>query len=123
MKQEIKSSDWPAFFQRLAKQEAGALVKLETFGTDGIKTVQVESAEFESLLFDQTAGCNDIITLRFRNNREIVHEIVEPIRIALHPSGGQGDFNPLEIIAENGVFIITFHPAIHSQLLDELKTA
>src|SRR5271168_819247 len=99
MKQEIESSDWPAFCQRLAKQEVGAMVKLETIGTDGIKTVQVAGAEFESLLFDQTDGCNDIITLRLRDHREIVHEIVEPFRITLHPSGGNGDFNPLEIVA------------------------
>ncbi len=120
MTHEIKDVDWPAFCQRLTKQRIGAMVKLETIGPDGIKTGQVANAIFERMTFDQTDACNNVITLRLRDNRERAHEILEPLQITLHPSGTPGDFNPLRIAAENGIFIITFHPAIHAQILNEL---
>ena len=119
---EIKSSDWPAFCQRLSQQRAGAMVKLETIESNGIKTERVASAAFQSMVFDKTDACNDVITLRLRSNKEIVHEIVDPIQITLRPSGAHGDFNPLQIAAENGICIITFHPAIHAQMLGDVKT-
>src|SRR4051812_2210051 len=106
MIREIKSSDWPAFCQRLTLQRVGAMVKLETIESDGIKTERIASAAFESMVFDRTDACNDVITLCLRSNREIVHEILDPIRITLHPSEAPGDFNPLQIAAENGVTII-----------------
>jgi hypothetical protein len=117
---EIKSSDWPAFCQRLSQQRAGAMVKLETIESNGIKTERVASASFQSLVLDQTDACNDVITLRLRSTREIVHKILDPIHITLYPSGESGDFNPLQIAAENGITIITLHPAIHAQMLGDL---
>ena len=122
MTREIKDADWPAFCQQLTKQRVGAMVKLETIGSDGIKTGQVANAALESMVFDQTEACSNVISLRLRDHRESVHEILEPLQITLHPSGTPGDFNPLRIAAENGIFIITFHPAIHAQMLDDLKT-
>jgi len=117
---EIKSSDWPTFCQRLTQQRAGATVKLETIASDGVKTEQVASALFESLVFDNTDACNDVITLRLRSTREIVHEIIDPIRLTLHPSGKLDSFNLLQIAAENGLTTITLHPAIHAQMLSEV---
>jgi len=73
-------------------------------------------------VFDKSDACNDVITLRLRSTREIVHEILDPIRITLHPSRESGDFNPLQIAAENGITIITLHPAIHAQMLGDLET-
>jgi hypothetical protein len=122
MTREIKDADWPAFCQQLTEQRVGAMVKLETIGSDGIKTAQVANAPLESMVFDQTGACNNVITLRLRDNHESVHEIREPLQVTLHPSGTPGDFNPLRIAAENGIFIITLHPAIHTQLLDKLQT-
>jgi len=98
------------------------MVKLSVIESNGIKTERVAGAAFQSLVFDKTSGCNDAITLRLGDSREIVCEIIDPIRITLHPSGASGDFNPLQIAAENGVFIITFHPALHAQMLRDLKT-
>jgi hypothetical protein len=119
---EIKSSDWPAFCQRLTQQRAGAMVKLEIIESNGIKTEHAASAAFQSMVFDKTDACNDVITLRLKSTREIVHEILDPIQITLHPSGGSVDFNPLQIVAESGTTIITLHPAIHAQMLADLST-
>ncbi len=118
---EIKNVDWPAFCERLTQQRVGAMVKLETIESNGIKTERIASAAFQSMVFDKTDACNDVITLRLRSNQEIVHEIVDPLRITLHPSGAHADFNPLQIAAENGTFIITFHPAIHAQMLEDVN--
>lgn len=119
---EIKSSDWPAFCRKVTEQQADAMVKLETIEPNGVKTEQFANATFQSLVFDQTDACNDVITLRLRNTREMVHEILDPVQITLHPSGGIVDFNRLQIKAENGISIITMHPAIHMQLLNDFKS-
>lgn len=93
------------------------MVKLETIGPDGVKTERAASAVFQSMTFDKTDACNDVITLRLQSTSEIVHEVIDPIQITLHPSGG-GDFNPLQIVAENGITILTLHPAIHAEMLE-----
>jgi hypothetical protein len=122
-KHEINSSDWPVFCQRVSEQRAGAIVKLELFELNGVKARQIESATFQSMVFDGADGCNNVITFRLRDGREIVHEILDPIQIRLNPSEASGDFNPLEIKAENGMTTVTFHPAIHEQMLVGLRTA
>ena len=98
------------------------MVKLETIEPDGIKTERFANATFLSLVLDQTDACNDVITLRLKNSREIVHEILDPIQITLYSSGGIDDFNRLQIKAENGISIITMHPSIHAQMLKDFKT-
>jgi hypothetical protein len=62
-------------------------------------------------------ACNDLIIVRLKNHTQIVHEILEPFRITLHHADGIGNFNPLQIAAENGMSILTLHPAIHAQML------
>jgi Family of unknown function (DUF5335) len=121
MTQEIKNTDWPAFCEQLTRQRAGAVVKLEIIESNGVKTERAANATFEGMVFDKTDACNDVITLRLRSDQEIVYEIVDPIRITLQPSGAPGDFNPLQIAAENGTCILTFHPAIHTQMLGNVK--
>lgn len=121
MTREIKSGDWPAFCQLLTQQRAGATVKLEVIEPDGVKSELAASAAFQGMTFDKTDGCNDIITIRLRAAREIVHQLVEPIQILLQPSGAGGDFNPMQIEAESGVVFLTFHPAIHTKMLEGLK--
>jgi hypothetical protein len=121
MTREINSADWPEFCQRLTQQRANATVKLETVEPDGIKNELVAGATFQSVAFTKSDGCSDSMTLRVRGAREIVHEIVEPIQVRLHPSGTHGDFNTLQIEAESGMLFLTFHPAIHEQMLAGLK--
>jgi hypothetical protein len=121
MKQEIKNSEWPAFCRLLNRQLAGATVKLEVIEPDEVKTELVANATFQSMAFDKSDSCSDTITLRLRATREIVHEIIEPVKMLLLPSGAAGDFNQLQIEAESGVVFITFHPAIHEKMLEGLK--
>ena len=115
---EVNNTDWPAFCQRLTQQRAGALVKLETIEPNGTKTERVASATLQSMVFDKSDTCNDVITLRLKNTRDIVHEILDPIQLTLHSSGDSDGFNPLQIVAENGTTILTLHPAIHAPVLE-----
>jgi hypothetical protein len=122
MMQEIHSRDWPTFCERVSQQRAGGMVKLEVVDANGNATEQVTSAEFQSMVFAKNDACTDVITLRLRSVREIVHEIVDPIRIELHASGGSGDFNPIRFEAESGTNLVTLHPAIHAKMLEGLRT-
>lgn len=120
MIREIKSTDWPDFCRRITQKLFGAMVKLEVIAPDGIKSETAANATFQGLEFDSSDSCNDTITLRVRGHREIVHQMIDPIHVRLHPSETPGDFNPLQIEAEGGVTIITLHPAIHAQMLEGL---
>jgi hypothetical protein len=71
-------------------------------------------------VFEKTEACSDVIILRLRNAREIVHRIVEPIHIKLQSSGAD-DFNQIQIEAESGVTFLTIHPVIHPQMLADLR--
>jgi len=117
MLHEIKFTNWPAFCQRLSEQRAGATVKLETIDLNGIRSELVASAEFQSIVFSKADACNDLIIVRLKNHSQIVHEILDPFRITLHAADGSGNFNPLQIAAENGITLLTLHPAIHAQML------
>ena len=119
---EINSHDWPAFCRRITEQRAAATVKLEAIGPDGIKTGLVDGGALQSMTFDGSDPCNDLIILRVRQTREITHEILDPIQIRLLPSGTPGDFNPIEIVAENGTTLITLTPSVHARMLEGFKT-
>jgi hypothetical protein len=121
MIREINSSDWPAFCKNLSQQHSGATVKLEVIETDGVKSELAANAVFQSMSLNKADSCSDTITLRLRTAREVVREIIEPIKMLLHPSGKDGDFNQLQIEAESGVILISFHPAIHADMLKGLK--
>lgn len=119
---EINSHNWPAFCRLVTNQRAGATVKLDVIGSDGLKTGVSANAILESMVFNATDGCSDNIILRVRDTRELIHEIIEPIVIRLSPSKGSVDFNSINIEAENGITILTIHPAIHPQMLEALET-
>ena len=117
----IDNHDWPAFCQRVTEQRATALVKVEVIESDGIKIEKAVNASLQSMTFDSTDPCNDFIILRFKNTREIAHEMLAPIQIRLHRSATSSDFNTIEIEAENGITTITLSPSIHLQMLEGLK--
>jgi hypothetical protein len=122
MIREINSKDWPEFCKRLTHELKGATVKLETTKPDGLKETLATEATFQGIAFEQVDGCSDAITLRVRAEREIVHQMLDPIHVQLRASAaGAGDFNMLQIGSESGVTIITLHPAVHAKMLDGLK--
>jgi hypothetical protein len=119
---EISNSDWPAFCQRLTAERADATVKMEIVEPGDAKSELVSNAIFQSIVFNKTDGCSDGITVRVRGDREVVHEIIEPITIRLQSSGASNDYNCVQIEAESGVTLITIHPPLHSQMLEGFKS-
>ena len=121
--QEINSRDWDDFCRRISQQRQGAMTTIEMIGPDGIKTEKAGSATLESMVLDTHGTCNSVISIRVRNNREITHEIIDPIRVMLKQTGEQGEFNSVQIEAENGTTLLAFHPAIHARMLEGLRVS
>ena len=119
---EIDSHDWPIFCQRLTEQRDGATVKLEVVGSNGLRIEKAANATLQSMVFEATDSCSDLITLRLVNPAEIIHEIIEPIQITLQSSGNTSELNLITIEAESGITLITLHPAIQVQMLEGFKS-
>ena len=121
MIREIDTHHWSEFCQRLNREERGALLTIEVIAPDGAKTRNTGRLIFEEMKFDTSDPCSDILSVRARDSREITHVMVEPTHIALLETENRGTFNPVIIQAANGTTKLTFHPAIHEQLLEEAE--
>jgi hypothetical protein len=113
---DIKSNDWPAFFQRLTEHRAGAAVVLEVVEPNGRKTEHGANMILQSMVFRAKNACSDVIALSLRGP-ELVHEILDPIQVLLRASGTSGEFNVIQIEGENGVTNIKLSPAIRPDML------
>lgn len=120
---EIDSKDWDHFCQRVSEERQGATVRVEAIEPDGLRIEKVGNSTLESIAFDARNQCNDVISLRLRNGREITYDIVDPVHILLEETSHAGDFNPVRIDGENGSTFLTFHPAIHEQMLQGLRVS
>jgi hypothetical protein len=118
---EIKSKDWNTFCQRLNEFERGATVDIVWLerASNAERPIAIK-AEFEKISFDKRDGCSDQITVHAGGESETRHEIVEPIQILLRASGQDGNFNAVEIQAEEGTTFLKFHPVIHAKWVDGL---
>lgn len=121
MKREINSNDWADFCKRVTRERKGALITVETIFPDGDKREQAANVTLEGMDFDTSNGCNDMIHLRVRDEREVAIEIIDPRHIILEESQAGGGFNPIQIDGENGTTFVTFRPAIHGDMLSGLK--
>jgi hypothetical protein len=119
--QEIDTSDWLKFCQRLNHEQQGSVVSIEVLERDGIQSGKGRDLRFQSVAFDTRGDCNNIIRVHAGDGSEVKHEIIEPIHIRLREADEHGTFNPVTIEAESGITFLTFHPALHAQILDGLK--
>jgi hypothetical protein len=117
---ELRSTSWSDFCQRVSRQQNGGTLNIEVVEPDG-RTVETASGViFDRMALDTSGGCSNVISVQGTNEREVNHQIIEPIHILLRESSDRGDYNPVEIQAENGKTLLTFHPAIHEELLKGL---
>ena len=114
---EIKSNDWQAFCQRVTEQRNGAAVELEIVEPDGRKTEHSANMILHSMVFGAKNACCDVIALSLRGPKELIHEILDPIQVLLRASRTAGDFNLIQIEAENGITNLKLHPAISMDML------
>lgn len=121
MKREINTNDWADFCRRITQERRGALVSIATIFPDGEKRERVDNATLESLEFDTTDACLDVLRLRVKTGREDAFDVIDPRHIILEETQTRGDFNPIQIDGENGTTFLTVHPAIHAETLQGLK--
>src|SRR3954466_626774 len=116
---EIPNRSWDAFCRRISELRNQALLTIEVVGSDGQRREIARNVPLQKLSFQQTDGCNDQIALDFGEpgTRPATHLIIEPIQILLRPAES-GSYNPMEIDAENGTTLLTFHPAVRADFLE-----
>ena len=121
---EIPSKDWEAFCRRISELRHEATVTIEQLRPDGQRDEVARHLPLQQIKFELSAGCSDQlrIDLGATGEKPVSHLITEPIHIILRPSEG-GSFNPLEIDAESGTTLLTFHPAIRADFINDLMTA
>jgi Family of unknown function (DUF5335) len=121
---EIRTQDWNTFCQRLNEVERGATVDIHWIDRASQREQDIaRAAEFQEITFGQRNGCSDQVVIRAgaEGGKETRHEIVEPIRIRLRESGGDGNYNGVAIEAEEGTTLLTFHPLLRAGALQGVK--
>ena len=120
---EIESKDWQAFCRQVTRYCKGGLISIELIGANGLKTELVRDLLLKDILLHAPNPCNDVISVRARGGREVLHEVIDPIHVLLWETVGGNDFNPIQIDGENGTTLLTLHPAVHAQMLEGMKSA
>ena len=115
--QEIRSEDWAGFCEKFTEANRGSLVIVEKVERDGIPGDVARDLPLETMAFDKTDACSDIITISVGRvgERRIDHSVIEPIRLLLTKT--KEGRKVLQIEAENGMTLVTFHSGRFS--LDE----
>jgi hypothetical protein len=118
---EIPSKRWEKFFERINDLRRQALLTVEVF-RDGQKEQIARELPLQKIELDRSDGCSDRVALHLgiASQRPMTPLIIEPIHIVLR-STENGSFNPLEIDAESGVTLVTFHPALRPDILQGIE--
>jgi hypothetical protein len=119
---EIQSKDWDAICERINNLRQQALLTVEVLHPDGRRDQVARDVPLQSMVFDRSDACYDHIALNLgpASQRPMTHLIVQPIHITLKPAEN-GSFNPMQIEAESGVTLLTFHPALRPDFLRGLQ--
>ena len=114
-KQEIQSEDWCDFCEKFTDANRGSLLTVEVVERDGIQSDIARDSPLEKMTFDKTDACSDIITISLGpvGERRINHFVIEPIHLLLTKT--KEGSKRLQIEAENGTTIVTFHSGRFSQ--------
>ena len=119
---EIQSEDWEAICNRISELRQQALLTIEVVRPDGRRDELARDVPLQSIVLDRSDACNDRISLNVgaQAHKPLTHVIVQPIHIRLRP-GENGSFNPMQIEAESGTTVLTFHPALRPDILQGLR--
>jgi hypothetical protein len=118
--QEIESTKWEAFCKKFLELNRGTLMTVNHVALGGQSSEVVRDMPLTGVRME-SSGCNNSIFLNFSQagRREITHEIIEPIHIALR-EGNEGH-KGLQIDAENGATIVLFHSGRVNELLQGIS--
>jgi hypothetical protein len=108
--QHIHSEDWRELCEQFTEFNRGSLLTIETIGADGIRSEVFRDLPLDKMTFDKTDACNDIISISLvgrADQRKENHFAIDPVDIQIKQlSGGK---KVLQIRAENGTTLVTFH--------------
>lgn len=106
---EIPSREWPVFCQKFTSVNRGSLLAVELRETSGRQSELVRDLPLDRIEFRKTDGCNDEILLVAgqMGGKQVSYLIVEPIHLTVRQNGEGRKL--LQIDAENGTTLITFH--------------
>jgi hypothetical protein len=118
---EIQSKDWEKICERINNLRQQALLTIEVLQSDGHKRQLARDVPLQSIVFDTSDACNDRIALNVgpAAQKPMTHLIVQPIHITLKPAEN-GSYNPMQIEAESGITLLTFHPALRPDFVQGL---
>lgn len=119
---EVIPKHWKYFCQRVSETHKGALVQIQLAEADGGLRAVAGELPLQSFAFDdERNGYNDEIVIEtgLPNERPLQHRIIGPVRVILRNGGNGNRYNQLQILAENGTTIMTFHPGISPELLSQ----
>lgn len=118
---EIHQEDWQKFCQRFAQFHQRSPITVETIGAAGQLTEVAKELPLQQFAFKQNDCSDEIdIILDCPTRREMMHRVIQPIHIKLR-EGNEGK-KLLQIDAESGSSLVTFHSGRVGELLDGLKT-
>ena len=109
MTSEIPSSAWAEFFLKFNELNKNSLITVDHQDLQGHRREIAVEMPFEGIHFGKDA-CNDRIIIGIGSapgQRDLDHEIVEPIHVRV--KGEAGDRKFIQVEAENGITFILFH--------------
>lgn len=115
--QHIRSADWREFCEKFTEFNCGSLLCIETIGGDGIRDELFRDLPLDKITFDKTDACNDVISVSLlgqAGQRKENHFVIEPVDMQIKQSK-EGN-KVLQIRAENGTTLITFHSGRFTQM-------
>lgn len=114
--QEIRSEDWREFCEKFTQASRGSLLTLEQIDSDGIRSDIGRDLPLDKMTLDTTDACNDVISIALGSGpdqRKMNHFMVDPVYLRIRTEGGR---KVLQIGAEGGVTLVTFHSGAFPQL-------
>lgn len=122
---EIPQDRWAQFCDKLNELQAGAMMDIRIQADDDFRLV-ARSVPLQWTLYDEAHdACNNAIVIEFGlpDEKPAQHSVIGPARLVLRKKTDGDNYSLLEMPAENGLTVITFHPGISRSLLNELRIA
>jgi len=122
---EIPPARWAQFCDKLNESQLGTMMDIRLEAGGDLRLV-AQSVPLQAAVFVETRdACNSIILIEFGlpDERPVQHSVVDPARIILRKQSDSDRYNLLEMVAENGMTVIIFHPGINRKVLNDLQIA
>jgi hypothetical protein len=108
--QHIRSADWREFCDKFTEFNRGSLLTIELVGADGVRSELFRDLPLDKMTFDKTDACTDILSISLvgrADQRKENHLAIDPVDLQIKESKEGNKI--LQIRAENGTTLITFH--------------